>query len=494
MSHKRSFIAVVKRAMCLCLWVGTMAVVQSSAGQIYLPVPGATKQTNEGYRLAESLGEERKVRQSVREGEPLNAKQALALDAALLRDPSDMEARAKLLGYYFSSASNSLGNEGRIRARRKHILWLIANQPSSKLLFGVSETMIDRKSYELADPQGYAEARKLWLDQTAKKDVTATVLGNAGLFLMGPDIALSSELFGRARKLDPGFPIWTKLQGSALVFALTGFALTTINGPTRVDPELPISSYARRVKTELEASKDVDLLLTVDNELSTKGGIAQMSGSTFDALGFAEFLLDRVEKLPGGGDQSFLRARISLGRIIRAKSPDEVANAARSRYQQLERALSLTHLTDDPDRANQFLELASAALDAGEKNRAVAIANQLIALVPKLREHQANTSIADSIWHHTHLILGRAALRQGDLAGAKSNLLEAGRVNGGTLLSSFGPNMTLAKELLERGEKKVVLEYFELCRKFWKSSDAMNSWIEAVKRGQIPNFGANLLY
>jgi hypothetical protein len=29
--------------------------------------------------------------------------------------------------------------------------------------------------------------------------------------------------------------------------------------------------------------------------------------------------------------------------------------------------------------------------------------------------------------------------------------------------------MSLAKELLENGQREPVLQYFELCRKFWKS-------------------------
>jgi hypothetical protein len=67
-------------------------------------------------------------------------------------------------------------------------------------------------------------------------------------------------------------------------------------------------------------------------------------------------------------------------------------------------------------------------------------------------------------------------------------------VSGGGTLSSFGPNMTLAKELLEKGESATVLQYFELCRKFWTFSNRMDPWIEAIHKGQVPDFGANLNY
>jgi hypothetical protein len=55
--------------------------------------------------------------------------------------------------------------------------------------------------------------------------------------------------------------------------------------------------------------------------------------------------------------------------------------------------------------------------------------------------------------------------------------------------------MSLAKDLLEKGERAVVLEYFELCRKFWAGhASTLDQWAKEVKDGQIPNFGANLVY
>jgi hypothetical protein len=54
--------------------------------------------------------------------------------------------------------------------------------------------------------------------------------------------------------------------------------------------------------------------------------------------------------------------------------------------------------------------------------------------------------------------------------------------------------MMLAKELLDKGEKDAVLQYLELCRKFWKSSNQLNAWVEAIKKGETPIFGGNLYY
>jgi hypothetical protein len=55
--------------------------------------------------------------------------------------------------------------------------------------------------------------------------------------------------------------------------------------------------------------------------------------------------------------------------------------------------------------------------------------------------------------------------------------------------------MSLAQDLLTKGERDVVLEYFELCRHFWKMENGrLTKWGQEVKAGRIPDFGANLVY
>ena len=55
--------------------------------------------------------------------------------------------------------------------------------------------------------------------------------------------------------------------------------------------------------------------------------------------------------------------------------------------------------------------------------------------------------------------------------------------------------MSLAKDLLERGETAAVLDYFEACRVFWKMGGSqLDAWRQDVEAGRIPNFRANLRY
>ena len=62
-------------------------------------------------------------------------------------------------------------------------------------------------------------------------------------------------------------------------------------------------------------------------------------------------------------------------------------------------------------------------------------------------------------------------------------------------MNSFGPNMSLALDLLEKGERDAVLEHFMRCRKFWKfHPEKLDEWMQEVMAGKIPDFGANLMY
>ncbi|MBC7742339.1 MAG: hypothetical protein H7061_09080 [Bdellovibrionaceae bacterium] len=120
-------------------------------------------------------------------------------------------------------------------------------------------------------------------------------------------------------------------------------------------------------------------------------------------------------------------------------------------------------------------------------------ANQLLKLAPQIKD---KWDYGNAI-HHGNLVLGRIKLFEGDVTGAKEYLKKAGATPGSPQLNSFGPNMTLAKELLEKGEKKAVLNYFDDCLKFWKrptSKGTVAEWKASIEKNETPRFGPNLVY
>ena len=90
--------------------------------------------------------------------------------------------------------------------------------------------------------------------------------------------------------------------------------------------------------------------------------------------------------------------------------------------------------------------------------------------------------------------LSLAASAQDLRDAAKSRLVAAGETPGSPQQSSFGPDMTPARELLEQGEAETVLEYLSLCSDFRELGDGdIEDWIAQIEDGTTPDFGANLM-
>jgi hypothetical protein len=147
-----------------------------------------------------------------------------------------------------------------------------------------------------------------------------------------------------------------------------------------------------------------------------------------------------------------------------------------------------------PWKYPRFLALHARAerlVERGDGPRAAAFARELLDLAERYRD---DWNYGNAV-HKGHLVLGRVALMKGDVASARSELLLAGGTPGSPQLDSFGPNMRLAKELLEAGEDGVVLEYFELCRRFWMmGSQSLARWSVAIHESRVPEFGPHLRY
>ncbi len=141
----------------------------------------------------------------------------------------------------------------------------------------------------------------------------------------------------------------------------------------------------------------------------------------------------------------------------------------------------------------RLVDLAQMAIEAGDLEKARTYATELLG--PGLRWSGGGNS--GRALFYGNLVLGRIALREGKLDEASQYLLKAGKTTGDPALDSFGPNMSLAKELLEKGKTNSVLEFFQECGKFWPQyggENKMAQWTAEVKAGRTPNFGANLVY
>ena len=105
-----------------------------------------------------------------------------------------------------------------------------------------------------------------------------------------------------------------------------------------------------------------------------------------------------------------------------------------------------------------FEQLAIAAFTANAPGQAKINARKMLQSASQIKD----TWNYGNVLHTMNIILGRIALREGDVDGAKRHLMEA--ANPGSSQLNFSPDAELARELLDKGESKVVIQYVDLCR------------------------------
>jgi hypothetical protein len=325
-----------------------------------------------------------------RTGNAISAQDVKALEAGLTKNPDDLEARAKLVGYYFQIGITASSPEIEEK-RTAQIFWLIEHHPEAEISGSAEAGIMPFGRHSGGD--AYQHAKELWMQQVEKHPSDVRVLLHAAEFFQLSESKITAELLQKALDVAPTNK--EVLSREAQFFELE-----------RIGAEKP------------EEKK----------ELSEKA------------------LLFRERALQSGGDE---------------------------------------------DRSTAVEQMANDALEAEDLSKAEQYGNELL---KDAQDTKGNWDNGNEI-HQGNVVLGRVALHRGDVEGAKQHLLAAGETPGSPQLDSFGPNMSLAKELLEKGERDTVISYLEACAKFWKMDRGnLQNWIATIKGGGMPDFGGQLVY
>jgi hypothetical protein len=220
-----------------------------------------------------------------------------------------------------------------------------------------------------------------------------------------------------------------------------------------------------------------------------------LGGSTFQEGDEIRFLAQKID-LPRAGDDVSTLNFVLLTDPSRLNTAEDEPLAASATPAEQKRQMeiiggNLDAAKTPEERFYALNRAAKDALESGNAKEAQALANELLQIA-QTRQNDWNygNAIQDG-----NQVLGRIALAQGELEEAKRRLLASADSKGSPQMNSFGPNMQLAKALLAKGEKEVVLQYFDRCGEFWEMGSAkLSNWTNAVNNGQTPQFGANLNY
>jgi hypothetical protein len=223
------------------------------------------------------------------------------LELSLAKNPDDVNARIKLLGYY----SNDL--QGSAKERNGHSLWLIAHRPELDLSMF---THIDETS-----PGAHAEATRLWHVALVKHPSNPAVLKAASRFFTFADRAFSKELLHRGAALEPDGADWHKSLGHLCMLDVRH------EEPDGV-------AIAREALVEFQKALDLEPSDSGRYGLMIDAAKAASFANDFDtATAFAERLLAEAPKFEGTWihGNGLHHAHIVLGRVALARDDVQLA-------------------------------------------------------------------------------------------------------------------------------------------------------------------------
>ncbi len=401
------------------------------------------------------------------------------LEQKLESSPADSTIRIQLLREYFSAAPAPAGlsSDERLQARRRHILWIIRNQPHSPVLSEAAGHLTPA-----GDPQGYAEAKAAWQRHLGGPVLQSSVLRQAVSFFAPTDPAFAAELAERGAKAFPTDRFYTLQQGTLLagIAGIRGRAGATVD----FDAELARSPGAGAARRQLLESSDPFLLGSSVTALSTHyRQVANRDPEGAPQLyTLVEQLAARLREIAGKDSQPAATALATLyttaAGLLAPNSPKRLAL--------LEKGIANV-ITDDEMRFAYLGELAEARLVQGDTDQAAADARRWMSMADGA--FKTNWNYGNAI-HRGNLLLGRMALAAGNVDEAKQRLLAAGRTPGSPQLNSFGPQWELAQALLDRGDRDTVIQYLELCRAFWTGQGPqLDSMAASIRAGNPIRLG-----
>jgi tetratricopeptide (TPR) repeat protein len=437
-----------------------------------------------------SVTNEATANRLIKEGVDFSPRQIPILEKQLLLNPENISARVRLLGYYFNSGIKDFGPEATHAARLRHILWLIQNHPEN-IVNRLSETTIDSSGHALADAEGFVQAKKLWIEQIELKKNNTQVLKNIAWYFKLSEKAIAINCLKQAMLLDPNDVEISGMLGYTYAITVLGITMVNSNGlPMGQNPADVNSDLAKSAINDLRTTKNIVVINIAANVISQYGSMIQSmfkNGVNQDEL--TEELLQRSIKLdPNNLDAVQILIQFYTQKRLISKTPEDKVILANNVLKQVDIFIKLSK--DHGSRYISVLNDASKlAIDEGSFEKAKRFATEVLSLItdpPVFKNGE--------YFHDGNMILGRVALHEGNIELAKKDLLKAGHTPGGGVLSSFGPNMTLAKELSDRGERITVIAYLELCKSFWRSHNNLDIWIQTLKEGKTPDFGGNMVY
>lgn len=415
------------------------------------------------------LAAELKARNELEAARRMTAEDAAALEASLNRNPDDRVAREKLVIYY---GWRGWRQEANVLARRRHALWLAEHYPES-------DVWADWPILKGRDPEGYLQARPVWLGHLVRRDANGKVLANAAEFFWNDDKPQAAQALIRAIAKSPtgGEPRDSYRQNRSLRLGfLYGVAISR-------DGDAP---FAREARQKLADSRDAGVLAAAGMVLVR---IWRPEGPDADLVRLGRSYYERA----AGLDSPFAReARAALQDIDRPPTPT-IPDVPRAQWPALlaqstggERLRHLAAIAEanyvsaaffdwrarqpadrpvgwhpQPDEREQQRDVTQDKRRAAERfAESKQAAADALALGATLKDTDGNSHAM----FRAHIAAGLLAWRAGNRKDAVRHLLEASKLPKPSE-ASREPRSPLEAQLvnylMKYGERESIIEYYE---------------------------------
>ncbi|PYR89060.1 MAG: hypothetical protein DMF84_25470 [Acidobacteria bacterium] len=445
--------------------------------------------------VAQREADQKARAERMRAAQKMTPEQVVQLEAAVARNPEDLGSREKLLLYY-GYRERKL-DAGEMAARREHVLWTIDHHPESELAGSWGMRLFTTNKDPNPDPDGYAQAKQLWLAQIGRDHPPVHVFVNAAHFFETADKPLAEANWLKAAEREPGK--WSPELGRLYAFTLMGsnasMPLNVLRNVSMTDAHSP---YAQQVRQKLDSSSDVKLLtsagqyLLFARQFNTMGETASSIDFDVQRLGI-KYLQRALELDPNAVvPAALLYGQRVLQQNHRLLSPlNGLAPDARVR--------AIAALPEQ-DRLNVLAGLIAGAYYEGEsqdyykKDKAAAKAawerlkihaEDALTIGPRNPGHPA----AGEAMFNAHIFLGTIALWDGDVRTALQHLRAAPDVpaSDGVKYAGGIASSRLARYLLKAGEHQAVAEYYDrMATVNLLESASLKEAAQAIRAGRMP--------
>ncbi len=436
--------------------------------------------------------------------------QVAALERALEKNPDDRETRSRLLTFYFSGdfEHKVVSWEEKVATRRRHLLFAIAHDPGGPLFEGW------RRISPIHDPDGYAQAKKLWLATLARKDVALPVLRNAACFFQAADRPLTEQILLRAQAMDPGGPTplvkdgvyyqaWSGWLGSLYAGAIMAAMPGAIEDPTATAVVTDADrAFATKARSLLESTSDATMLAGAGSTLGRSSlnrtnrflDATDPAVSELEPLG-ATYLNRALTADPGltsaRGALAWLASWQRSRRLLTALNgvPKEKLDAVIQALPEAERLYAWTFRAErlrgeagTMERKNQDPAGARALWTLSKK-----YADDVLTLV----ESRSTDPYRGMAMHSAHITLATIALHDNDLASALVHMDAAANVppSDDLKFGSLWNWQEPAVELLKRGEREPVARFLSrLAAIAERDRESFTTAAAQIRSGKMPAF------